>query len=68
MLFAEMEGHEHVHFHVVPRMRSFGPDERGPSVFRFLNIPEKEQVPEGERERLAFRIGSAMTSALTTTS
>ena len=44
MLFAEAEGHNHVHFHVVPRMAWFGPDERGPEpeVFRFLNVVESE--------------------------
>ena len=42
MLFAEAEGHNHVHFHVVPRMAWFGPVERGAEVFRFLNVVESE--------------------------
>jgi diadenosine tetraphosphate (Ap4A) HIT family hydrolase len=56
MLFAELAGHRHLHFHVVPRMSWFGESERGPAAFRFLNLPEEEQVPVAERERLAAAI------------
>jgi diadenosine tetraphosphate (Ap4A) HIT family hydrolase len=56
MLFAEAEGHQHVHFHVVPRMDDFTSEDRGPGVFRFLNVPESEQVSPEERDRLASLI------------
>ena len=66
MLFAEAEGHNHVHFHVVPRMAWFGPDERGPEpeVFRFLNVVESEQVTLAVRDSLASQIGDVMRDAL----
>jgi diadenosine tetraphosphate (Ap4A) HIT family hydrolase len=58
MLFTEQEGHEHLHFHVVPRMATFGDDDRGARVFRFLNVPESEFLPVDERERLACLLGA----------
>lgn len=64
VLFAELDGHQHVHFHVVPRMQWFGPDERGTAVFRFLNLPEAEQVPISERQRLSVLIGDEMRTRL----
>jgi diadenosine tetraphosphate (Ap4A) HIT family hydrolase len=35
-LFAEAEGFEHVHFHVVPRSPDMAPGPRGPRVFTQL--------------------------------
>ena len=37
-LFAEAEGFEHVHFHVVPRSRDMDPGLRGPRVFGHLAV------------------------------
>jgi diadenosine tetraphosphate (Ap4A) HIT family hydrolase len=59
-LFAELEGHQHVHLHVVPRMPWFGDGERGTAVFRFLAVPEEEWVPVDERERLAARLAARL--------
>lgn len=64
MLFAEAEGHQHVHFHIVPRMAEWDDDERSTTVFRFLNAPESAHVPVHERERLASEIGERMATAL----
>lgn len=60
MLFAEQEGHEHLHFHVVPRMRGFAKEHVGPGVFEFLRRPESEWVPVPERNRLAAKVGDLM--------
>ena len=60
MLFAELEGFAHVHFHVVPRMGDFTEEERGANVFRFLGRPEDEQVPVEEMDRLAEAIGERL--------
>ena len=60
MLFAEQEGHEHLHFHVVPRMRGFEKEHTGPGVFEFLRRPESEWVPVPERNRLAMQVGDLM--------
>ena len=60
MLFAEHPRYPHVHFHVVPRMAWFGELERSAAAFRFLNMPEDEQVPAPERDRLAAEIGASI--------
>jgi diadenosine tetraphosphate (Ap4A) HIT family hydrolase len=59
MLFAEHPDF-HLHFHVVPRMPWFGPGDLAGDVFRFMNVPEEDQVSLEERERLAKRIGDAL--------
>lgn len=64
MLFAEAEGFGHVHFHVVPRMAEFGPDDIGPRVMRFIAVPEEEWLPEPERDRLALAIRDDLVRAL----
>jgi diadenosine tetraphosphate (Ap4A) HIT family hydrolase len=60
MLYAEAEGYEHLHFHVVPRMADQSPDERGPRIFARLDRPESEQVPAVARDRLAHDIREAL--------
>lgn len=57
MLFAEKPGHEHLHFHIVPRMADFRPEHIGPGVFDFINRPEDEWVPVDERNDLARAVG-----------
>ena len=57
MLFAEQPAYQHVHLHVVPRMSWFTEADRSWSVFRFMNVPEADQVAVSERERLASEIG-----------
>jgi diadenosine tetraphosphate (Ap4A) HIT family hydrolase len=64
MLFAEHPLYPHVHLHVVPRMDWFTKDDLATAVFRFLNVPEQDQVAVGERERLAAEIGQAMYATL----
>jgi diadenosine tetraphosphate (Ap4A) HIT family hydrolase len=63
MLFSEHPDF-HLHIHIVPRMSSFGDDERAERVFRFLNVPDGDQVPTAERERLSNEIGSRLIVAL----
>ncbi|MEX0874390.1 MAG: HIT family protein [Actinomycetota bacterium] len=60
MFFAESEGFQHVHFHLVPRMENFTDEQRGPNVFTFLKHPESDWVPLEERDRLAAAIRGAM--------
>jgi diadenosine tetraphosphate (Ap4A) HIT family hydrolase len=64
MLFAEHPRYAHVHIHLVPRMDWFGNDDVSTAVFKFLNVPEEEQVPVVERERLVAELGGAIRSAL----
>ena len=64
ILFAEHPRYPHVHLHVVPRMDWFTENDRSTAVFRFLNVPEQEQVGVDERERLATEIGQTMRALL----
>ncbi len=64
MLFAEHPRYAHVHLHVVPRMAWFGDEERAYRAFRFLDVPEDEQVSVAERERLAVEIGDRIRARL----
>jgi len=51
-LFAEAEGFQHLHIHVVPRHSHLPDDLRGPRVFGYLGRPEDEWVSEDEMERI----------------
>jgi diadenosine tetraphosphate (Ap4A) HIT family hydrolase len=64
MLFAERPGYAHIHVHVVPKMSWFTDDDRSAAAFRFLNLPEAEQVGVEERDRLAVQIGASMAEVL----
>jgi diadenosine tetraphosphate (Ap4A) HIT family hydrolase len=52
-LFAEAEGFEHLHIHVVPRRADLPNDLLGPGVFSYLQRPESEWVPAVEMNRLS---------------
>ena len=60
VFFAEAEGFEHLHVHVIPRMAWFTQKERGPGVFTMLGVPEQEQVSEDDRDDLARRLRAAL--------
>jgi diadenosine tetraphosphate (Ap4A) HIT family hydrolase len=55
-LFAEAEGFEHIHFHVVPRMADLDPAFRGPFVFALLGGETATQVPEQVRDQIASQL------------
>jgi diadenosine tetraphosphate (Ap4A) HIT family hydrolase len=58
--FAEADGFEHLHLHVMPRMDWFGPDERGPAVFSRLGRSADTEVPEADRDALALKLRAAL--------
>ena len=60
VFFAEADGFEHLHVHVIPRMPWFTEQHRGPAVFSLLGVRATEEVSEPERDRLAIRIREAM--------
>jgi diadenosine tetraphosphate (Ap4A) HIT family hydrolase len=64
MLFAEAEGFQHVHLHVVPRMEWFTESDLGPGSFHFLR--EGDRVPDAEKDRLARDLGGAIRGYLAT--
>jgi diadenosine tetraphosphate (Ap4A) HIT family hydrolase len=59
-LFAEAEGFEHVHFHVVPRSPDMDPGLRGHRVFGLLGGDPAGHVPAQVMDQLAARIGQAL--------
>jgi diadenosine tetraphosphate (Ap4A) HIT family hydrolase len=56
MLYAEREGFEHLHVHVVPRMPDMPADRQGPGVFEYLR---ETPLPESDRDAVAARLQSA---------
>ena len=56
MLFAEKEGFEHLHVHVVPRMSWFTDEQVGPGVLGFLSRPESEWVSESAQDEVALEL------------
>jgi diadenosine tetraphosphate (Ap4A) HIT family hydrolase len=64
MLFAEAEGYEHLHVHIAPRMPDQPDTERGPRIFARLAVPESEQVPEADRDRLAGQIREVLPATI----
>ncbi len=62
-LFAEAEGFEHLHIHVVPRVPDLPDDRRGPRVFGYLAEDEADWLPEPQRDRLAAQVGAALSAA-----
>jgi diadenosine tetraphosphate (Ap4A) HIT family hydrolase len=59
-LFAEAEGHQHVHFHVIPRQPDLDPGLRGPRVFGLLGADPASEVPEPIRDQLAAELARAV--------
>ena len=56
MFFAEAEGFEHLHIHVVPRLPDFEHDVTGPRVFAFLDQPEPAWLSTAEQDRIATEL------------
>ena len=56
MQFAELPNHQHVHFHVVPRMLDMPKDDMGPRVFNYLGVSKEYQVPEEEMNSIARKL------------
>ena len=60
VFFAEADGFEHLHVHVIPRMAWFTPKERGPGVFTMLGVPPEDEVSEQDRDDFARRLRVAL--------
>ncbi len=52
MQFAEAPGHNHVHFHIVPRMSNISDSDKGKNVFNFLGVAEGDRVSDDEMNEL----------------
>lgn len=62
MLFAEAEGFEHLHFHVVPKMPDQPETLRGPRIFGMLGQPLSARVPTERMDEIAVAIGEHLPS------
>jgi diadenosine tetraphosphate (Ap4A) HIT family hydrolase len=59
-LFAEAEGFEHIHFHVVPRQPDLAADLRGPRVFGLLGADPARHVPDATMDDVADSLARAL--------
>jgi diadenosine tetraphosphate (Ap4A) HIT family hydrolase len=63
MQFAEHADHPHVHFHVVPRMPDQPADRRSALVFKYLGVPENEQVSEAAMNTIGAAVRRTLATA-----
>ena len=59
-LFAEAEGFQHIHFHIIPRQPGLGADLRGPRIFGLLGGDPASYVPEAVMDEIAGRLRQAL--------
>lgn len=59
-LFAEAEGFEHLHFHVIPRPPGLDAAYRGPRVFGLLGGDPARHVPDKTRDQIAADLARAL--------
>lgn len=58
--FAEHPEHPHVHFHVIPRMADLPEDLTSIKIFRYLGVPDGEQVTEAAMNAIATKVRDAL--------
>lgn len=59
-LFAEAEGFEHLHVHVIPRQADLSPEFRGPRIFGLMGGEPARQVPETVMDQIAGNVAQAL--------
>lgn len=59
-LFAEAEGFEHLHFHVIPRQPELDATVRGPLIFGLLGGDPARHVPDGVMDQIARDLARAL--------
>ncbi len=62
MLFAEKDGFEHLHMHIVPRPSDLAANRRGPNVFGFLG--DRQDAAGAAEDALAARLRANITTRL----
>ena len=56
MQFAEAEGHNHVHFHVVPRMANQPEEYKSVKIFKLLGVSEKDRLSEERMNEFGIQL------------
>ena len=62
--FAEMAEHQHVHFHIIPRMANQPENRRGTGVFEYSGASEEERVSEQTMNEIAAKVQKILLSSL----
>ena len=62
-LFAEAEGFDHVHFHVIPRQPGLDPELRGPRIFALMGGDPARHVPDIVMDQLSLLLAGALPPA-----
>jgi diadenosine tetraphosphate (Ap4A) HIT family hydrolase len=63
--FAEMAEHQHVHFHVIPRMENQPENRRGINVFEYSGASEEKRVSEEKMNDMATKVQKILAVSLT---
>ncbi|MBU0708467.1 HIT family protein [Patescibacteria group bacterium] len=58
--FAEHPSYRHVHFHIIPILKSLDEKHRGSNVFSLLRIPEEESISKRDIIKFCKRIKRAL--------
>jgi diadenosine tetraphosphate (Ap4A) HIT family hydrolase len=58
--FADHPDHPHVHFHVIPLTADVPAERRGPDIFTYVGVAEKERVSEATMNEIAAKIGDVL--------
>ena len=56
MQFAEQEGHDHVHFHIVPRMVNLPDADKSVNILRHLGVGDRECISAAEMTDVAMAL------------
>ncbi len=59
--FAESQGHQHVHFHIIPRMPDMPDADKGPNIFKYLGVAEDARVDEAQMNQIGLGIRRRLT-------
>jgi diadenosine tetraphosphate (Ap4A) HIT family hydrolase len=62
--FAEMAEHQHVHFHIIPRMANQPENRRGTNVFEYSGVSDEERVNEEIMNEIAMKVQKTLNSSL----
>lgn len=54
--FAESPEHQHVHFHIIPRMIDLPENRRSTRIFEYLGVPEEERVSQEAMNAIALKV------------
>jgi diadenosine tetraphosphate (Ap4A) HIT family hydrolase len=62
-LFAEAEGFEHLHVHVIPRQADLSPEFRGPRIFGLMGGEPARQVPDTVMDQISVNVAQALAAS-----